>query len=382
MDGKHNPNSRSAQIRLTREREKRRLKRRSRSYDPLRVWMLTDSAEEKPNPHFKVKGKPKGELQIDVPPVLTCGSSEDWELLCSLLVRIRTAALELAYKKILLNFHDVTYMAPEAAVTIVAEIQRCNAFCKNRTEITGTYPAAHDVAWLLDDVGFHKALGVKAPPFPKMYQPRSFLQIERNHRSVAEVADRLLDCFSNVFSFAATDRRRLHVALLECMDNVFEHAYATESAAPYLFREWWLAGYADAKDGTIGFAFYDQGSGIPATIRSKKKKTMKERFVNLKSWSDAKWIERAVRKGVSRHSSARRGHGLVKLKRFVDKLGVVGSLKVVANRGVATFHSDRTTDGVALKEMLHGTLVVWQLSGVAVVVPEANENEHVRRDSL
>ncbi|WP_288431840.1 ATP-binding protein [uncultured Stenotrophomonas sp.] len=376
MEGKHSPRSRAAQIRLTKERERRRLRRRGRNYDPLRVWMLTESEEQKPNPYFKIRGKPKGQLQIDVPSSLACDTPADWELLCSLLVKVREASLERAYKKILLNFHDVVAMSPEAAVTIVAEIQRCNAFCKGRTEITGTYPAAHDVAWLLDDVGFFKALDIKSPPFPKKYQPRSFLQIERNHRSEAEVADRLLDCFSRVFQFEKTDRKRLHVALLECMDNVFEHAYAVESADPYLFREWWLAGYADAKDGTIGFAFYDQGSGIPATIRSKKRRTMKERFENVRRWSDAKWIERAVRKGVSRHSSARRGHGLVKLKRFVDKLGVVGSLRVVANKGIATFHSDKTTDGSTLKEALNGTLVVWQLSGVAVVVPEANENEH------
>lgn len=374
MEGLRSPRSRLAQIKVARNRGKKRAKRKSRRYNPFRVWMLTKSNDDAPNPQFKVKGKPKGELQIDVPTSLNCDTAEDWELLCAFLVKARRAALESSYKKILLNFHDVTSMAPEAAVTIVAEIQRCSAYCKGRTEITGTYPAAHDVAWLLDDVGFFKALNIKSPPFPQKFQPRSFMEIVRNHRSVAEVADRLLDCFSSVFAFDAKDRKRLHVALLECMDNVFEHAYAVGSDQPYLFKEWWLAGYADAMDGTIGFAFYDQGSGIPATIRAKKRRRMKERFANVMKWSDARWIERAVQKGVSRHSSKRRGHGLVKLRKFVDKLGVAGHLRVVANRGVATFQSDKTVQRAGLKVGLGGTLAVWQLRGVAVVVPEAKEN--------
>lgn len=377
MDGRKNPTGRRSQIRLAEERGARRQKRRDRRYDPLRVWSLTKSSEEKPNPSFKLKRKAKGEHRIDVPVHLDCETSADWELLAQLLVQIRHDALERCYKRIVLNFHDVESIAPEAAVTIVAEIQRCNAFCRDRTEITGTYPASHDVASLLDGVGFFKALGIKSRPLPKAYQVRAYLQIERNHRSVAKVADELLDCFSRVFSFQTQDRRRLHVALLECMDNVFEHAYAPGSPSPFLVKEWWLAGYADEKDGTIGFAFYDQGSGIPATIRSKKRKSLKERFGRMVGgWSDARWLERAVKMGVSRHSSSRRGHGLVKLRKFVDKLGVSGSLKVISNKGFATFLSDKSMDSVVLTEALHGTLVVWQLNGVAVVVPEAIENEH------
>lgn len=377
MDGRSNPKGRNAQIKLSGERSRRRQKRRNRHYDPLRVWSLTKAPEEKPNPSFKLKRKAKGERRIDIPTRLDCQTSGDWELLARLLVQIRHAALQRCYKRIVLNFYDVESIAPEAAVTIVAEIQRCNAFCRARTEITGTYPASNDVASLLDGVGFFKALGIKSRALPKTYQVRAYLQIVRNHRSVAKVADELLDCFSSVFSLNPFDRKRLHVALLECMDNVFEHAYAAGSPDPFLVKEWWLAGYADEKESTIGFAFYDQGSGIPATIRSKKRRSLKERFGQLVGgWSDARWLERAVKTGVSRHSSSRRGHGLVKLRKFVDKLGVSGSLKVISNKGFATFLSDKTMDSVVIKEALHGTLVVWQLNGVAVVVPEANENEH------
>lgn len=367
--GKRTPSDRWRQIRISKERGKRGLARKGRAYSPDR-W--TKEHHPAPNPKFKLKGKARGRVTIEVPVRLNGQTVADWDTLNQFLVDLRQAALLDKKKRVLLDFRQVESLAPEAAVLIVAEIQRCRAFSERRTQITGTYPNSHDVSALLKDVGFFKALGIKAPELPDQFLPRSFVQIERHNSTVPEIADKLLDCFSEVFSFEGEDRRRLHIALVECMDNVFEHAYAKDSTRPDLTREWWLAGYADRTINTIGFTFYDQGSGIPTTIKTKKASRVRRL---LHGWSDGMWIERAVRRGVSRHDSARRGHGLEKLREFIARLDVEGSLRVLANNGYVEFPSTGQNVVSDLTRKLTGTLVIWQLRGVEVQVPEQLSKE-------
>jgi len=272
--------------------------------------------------------------------------------------------LEGKHKRIVLDHKNVEYMTPEAALLILSEIQRCEEYCKDKTEITGTHPRVHAVTELLDEIGFYEALGIKAPKLPASYKKRTYVRIERRDMVDPEIADSLIDCFSSEHSFPDEDRKRLHVALVECMDNVFEHAYDLKSLDPYLYKEWWLAGYADHSDSSIGFMFYDQGKGIPSTIKKKKRKII-ERSKALLTWTDSHWVERAVRRPISRHHSMRRGHGLTRLKRFLDGLDVEGSLRVVANRGDVEFLTSGQSVSLNLtNDDLDGTLIMWKINGI------------------
>lgn len=369
--GKRSPSGRDMQIRLSVERGRRRAARRGKSYNPRSAEL---SHTPKLNPNYRMGGdrKFKGTCTLQIPERLDCVTAEDWDLLSKLLRDIRRAALVDHLRRVVLNFHDVQSMAPEAAVIIVAEIQRCKEFSDRRTTVTGTYPVSHDVASLLCDVGFFKALQIKAPALPKAFKPRTYVQIERHNLTIAEVADQLLDCFSEVFAFDGDDRKRLHVALVESMDNVFEHAYLPDSTRPDLIREWWLAGYADKDEGTISFTFYDQGAGIPSTIRARQADKIRS---YLAGWTDGQWIHRALSKGISRHASKRRGHGLVKLREFIDRIDVEGSLRVIANRGFVTFNSNGKNSISNITKELHGTLVSWQLRGITIQVPDQSSGE-------
>lgn len=232
---------------------------------------------------------------------------------------------------------------------------------------------------MLTEIGFFKALSIKEPLLPKAYAPVSFVQIERSNRIDAELVDRLLDCFTHVFAFEPEDRKRLHVALVECMDNVYQHAYAEPGKKPYLLNEWWLVGFADEASSTISFTFYDQGAGIPTTIRRKQRRRIADRLLH---WNDAKWLERAVQKGVSRINSKRRGYGLTKLNEFVRQLRVSGSLTVVSNIGAVIFSSTSSVKLHSLPVGLKGTLVTWQLTGISnIQVPDAT-HDHIADSPL
>lgn len=373
MSGRHNPKQQWKQVMLASRRDAQRVARKGRKYDPFR-WACRHTL--RPNPRFKLKGKFRGSKTLAAPDTATFQGPAQVEAAISFVADLRKAALEGHFKKILIDLSNVTSMSPEVALLILAEIQRCKAYCEGRSRITGTYPKNHDVAELLIEIGFFKALDIKPPKIPGSRAPRTYLRIESENRTLAKVVDSLLACFSKEFSFEDDDRKRLHVALIECMDNVFEHAYKVESGDPYLYKEWWLAGYADHEDSSIGFIFYDQGAGIPSTIRTKQQKRVLDR---LRNWADADWIERAVRKQISRHASGRRGHGLEKLKKFLDRLDVEGSLRVVANRGdVEFFTSEKDTRIDRLEGSLDGTLIIWRLRGIKQCSPElalGNSNE-------
>ncbi|MCF7220764.1 hypothetical protein [Marilutibacter chinensis] len=299
---------------------------------------------------------------IEFPERLSLETLADVEVVANLLREIRSAALGGNFKRITLDHTNVRCMSPDVALMVVAEIQRCEVYCGSRTVITGTHPKSHEVTELLSEVGFYEALDIKPPKLPASYKSRTYVRVERRNKTLPRVVDSLLECFAKEFSFEEADRKRLHVALIECMDNVFEHAYEVVSDRPYLYKEWWLVGYADHQESSIGFVFYDQGAGIPTTIRRKKKKRV---LARLAGWADGQWIDRAVRKPISRYASKRRGHGLDKLKQFLDQLGVEGSLRVIANCGDVEYV---TTGGGASIQLLNGgidgSLIVWKLRGV------------------
>ena len=365
MAGNRNPRSRWRQIAVADRRKTKRFARKGIRYDPNR-W--GDDHEPRTNPKFKVKGKSRGKKEIKFPEILRLDNPQNVDVVVGLLREIREAALKGHFKKITLDHTEVKAMDPEVALMLVAEIQRCESYCGTRTAITGHHPKDHAVTELLIETGFYDALDIKSPALPKAYQPRTYVQVERRNRTLPKVADSLLECFSGVFDFDEQDRKRLHIALIECMDNVFEHAYDANSGKPHLYKEWWLVGYADRQESSIGFAFYDQGAGIPATIRRRQPIRVLRRLMD---WSDGRWIERAVRRPISRHDSKRRGHGLDKLKKFLDSLGVIGSLRVFANQGCVTFSKGGDPVVQEIAGGLDGSLIVWTLRGVETELPQA-----------
>jgi hypothetical protein len=355
-----NPRDRWRQTLLAQERGRRRNERKGRIYNSGK-WR----PEHRPivNPRFLVKGKGRGTLRVKLPEKLDFTEPEDRDAALSLVANIKKSALYERHKRIVLDFSAVKYVSVDVALILLAEIQRCRTYCTGKTYLTGTYPKEHEVSSLLNEIGFFDALGVKDPKLPATYSSRTYLRIERENKTLAPVVDNLLDCFSKEVNFDLEDRKRLHVALIECMDNVFQHAYAGDSQDPHLYKEWWMAGYADHKEGLVSFVFYDQGAGIPKTIKSRESARVKD---FLRSWSDGKWIERAIRKPISRHDSRRRGHGLEKLKKFLDRTDMSGTLRVMANCGEVVLVAGKLPTLSEFSIPLEGSLIIWTLKPLQV----------------
>lgn len=350
---KQNLKSRWKRLNVAEGREKRRIARLDKIYRPDR-----EHHEPLRNPRYKARGKPKGESRVMLPKHLDFYTPENSAATLAVLESIRESLLKLRHKKVVLDHRGLETLAPEAALVLLAEIQRCRVYCDTRTKLTGTYPRSPEVSRLLVDIGFYESLGIHGPSLPKALSDRKYVKIERHNKTLSVVVDNLLSCFEEEVNFAADGRKRLQVALIECMDNVFEHAYAVKSSDPYLYREWWMLGYSDHADGSISFSFYDQGAGISSTIKEKLSRRIVDR---LRGWSDGAWLERGVRKPISRHESSRRGHGLNKLKNFIDSSDIEAKLRVIANKGDVEFPAAGKPLIRDLKVPLNGTLIVWTL---------------------
>jgi len=348
-------------INLSRAREAHRLSRLGRTYDPERLYRKLRGRKKRfqTNPKFRIARPRNGTFRIKLPEKLNFQTAEDVQQVFMLVEHLREVALRGGYRRIVLEQDDVVELAPEVAIILLAELQRCAAYCIGRTAIGGTYPRDSRVAELLTNLGFYDAIGVPAPALPQSYDRRVFIKVESGHQTNSETIDVLLGQFEQLIHLPIADKRNLHVAILECMDNVREHAYIVSSDTPHLYREWWLVGFVDTTTKTASFIFYDQGLGIVRTVREHAKKRFARR---LPLWTDARWIGRVVTKKYSRHDSKRRGHGLPKLQQFIKDAELDGSMRVLANRGEYIQISGKPSETRIHKVSAPGTMISWSLS--------------------
>jgi hypothetical protein len=281
------------------------------------------------------------------------------ERLFLLVEEFRKAALYGGHRRVILAQENIREIAPEVAIILLAELQRCSEYCNGRTVISGTYPKTHEVAELLTNLGFYDALKVPPPSLPGSYDRRNFIKVVSGHETNSETIDLLLSEFDQVLRLSSRDKKNLHVAILECMDNVKEHAYEESSRDPHLFREWWLVGIADKVTNTASFIFFDQGYGIAKTIKTFERKRLKGSFPAL---TDAGWIKKAMTQRMSRHVSKRRGWGLPKLRQFIDDAELTGSMRVIANRGEYRQRSQANASAMSFSMKATGTMISWSLT--------------------
>ena len=143
------------------------------------------------------------------------------------------------------------------------------------------------------------------------------------------------------------------------MDNVKAHAYPdSETPRAELIGEWWMAGYVDPTSQQIAFTFFDQGVGIPTTIKQKRS----VRFKSYLNFTDQRIISKAVLEGLSRRKSGRHGNGLPSLREIID-IAPSGFLRVISNKGDFIYQKNLKPKSSGIQVYLEGSLVIWSIQG-------------------
>lgn len=272
--------------------------------------------------------------------------------------RLRAEICQRRRMAILVDHSRLKRLTPEAALVLVAEMYRsCELFrdCRKFARLPDA-PAIRD---LLGEVGYYdyfrkgKELWTK-PPKPAV----DFLSHQKGTKLEPTVVKRLMQHFASVSTLDQEMSTALYEALIECMNNVLEHAYPSNHPQANRYRLWWILSYIDASNGKISFCFFDQGTGIPRTIRTRFRDAP---WLGPLGPSDSELLQTAViQGGYSSTKKRSKGRGLPTLKRFTDSASD-GELSIVTHKSICTFHTGRPPVRSDEKISLPGTLIAWNI---------------------
>ena len=289
--------------------------------------------------------------QLSFPAILDF--SENFEETLLFFAQLRRLIFKVKPHSIRIDHSALKKVSPAAALVLIAEIvQGSNLlpYCKWR----GNSAANEEVRQLLGEVGYwqyFKGVDWKKSPSTS----REYIQHRTGVHTVGQVAKELVQHFLPELRVSDESKKALYPAIIECMDNVMKHAYPLADKGKFHFNRWWLLGFRDPQTHEVFFCFFDQGYGIPKTIRVR----LKDKFGPL-SMSDSQLIVKAVVEGhYSSTKDPTRGRGLPTLKRFIDA-AKSGELMIVSHKSRCIFSKSGCLE-LNFKARFEGTLIIWRL---------------------
>jgi hypothetical protein len=271
---------------------------------------------------------------------------------------LRGAISQHGRKAIFVDHSELQRLSPEAGLVLVAEMYRsCHLFRESRKVCS--LPDDPRIRDLLGEVGYYNYFRRAEQLWSPSVQNRGhFLAHQKGTKLEPRVVKSLMQHFASAATLESDMSSALYAALIECMNNVLEHAYP--AAAPHAadYRLWWILSYVDPRTRKISFCFFDQGVGIPSTIRTRLRDAP---WLGPLARSDSELVQTAViRGGYSSTKLISKGRGLPTLKRFIDN-APDGELSIVTHKSICTFHTNQRPSRADGKISLPGTLIAWNI---------------------
>lgn len=272
----------------------------------------------------------------------------DYESTCGFFAKLREALNTKKLDVLHLDHRTQKAITPEAALLLIAELSRSHLKRPNlKKQCNG--PAEPTVCWILQEVGYFRYFpGLKYRVQP---QPRHCLQALSDRMTRGPAVKQLIQFFENRVMFTPEGRKALYNALIEAMDNVAKHAYPNRKYNRRAYSDWWLVGYVDDEIHEISFSFFDQGIGIPKSIRTRIGDDFRKGTALIRD---------AVEHGRSSTKLDTRGKGLPSLKKFVDD-SIAGTLVINSFESQCVFESGKAPREQTWGTRLPGTLISWNI---------------------
>lgn len=274
------------------------------------------------------------------------------------------------HKNMRLNLVDIKQISLPCAVVLSAELKRWTRVKKFIPQLRDFQKWDRRVKSLLIDLGTLKHLGIAENKY-KNYRDTGFpgqvVLVELTSASVqdGEKIAKLQDDIGEIAKFFEP-KTYIFRALLEATNNVIEHAYKDDFPLKYSDggeKRWYATASYDPNKGALRFFVYDQGGGIPASLRSQNdwKGAITEFFQRASlAQHDSEMIAAAFEIGKTSTEKSERGKGL---KDMLDVLSAAGSghLRVVSGQGDYTAYADGTVEKGLHGSHIGGTLVEWSI---------------------
>jgi hypothetical protein len=269
----------------------------------------------------------------------------------------------------ILDFSKCKEITAETCVVLAAEIDRCNKLFPE--SVTGTYPKDVDVYFLLNELGFFHLLGIRStkPEFddlPEVDVVR--LQSGADNpinlmRGIKELFYKDGDEDENIQSKSPFSKKVFR-ALTEAMGNAVEHAYPEDfkrNKKDTCIPKWWRAGFKVNEDNMVIMILYDQGAGIPNTLKTnwKEKLDALASVLTRDPYDDEK-IALAMEKGRTSTKVKGRGQGSFDMQKLIRESSD-GILSIFSYKGAYSYFNSGKYETFNLDHYLEGTLIVWRI---------------------
>ena len=352
--------------RKNRQKRKKWLDRRARRLCVLKAWRKrlrrmkrsrTGMAGRRSDVNRKqiVQCNPKKHAKVSFPKELSVKTKFDD--LVGFLGRLKQAFFEDRAGTVEIDHSEIERLTPGGILVLLAEFSRITSYTRGailRGRFSGVKP---EVMELLGKSGY-------LDNFPRIRRGgesgdrRIFVSAKSGTETDGAAAAALTGLFRENEFISEHGEKQLGRALIECMQNVGHHAYPDRKDENWLRKRWWMLGYADPGNDEIYFAFYDQGVGMPVTLRFRAKdKIFSGRFIGK---TDEDLIVKAFEGAFSSTKLENRGLGLPTLKKMVDE-APDGELFVQSRKSRVVLSPNQAPVGQAMEKELAGTLLVWHL---------------------
>jgi len=268
-----------------------------------------------------------------------------------------------AHERVFLDFKPIRRVDLPGALVVAAELDRWNRLNRGKLRSIDVNEWDPGVRRLLREIGFFGLLDVSsgaaekpAPSDERYVKFMSGTEVDGKGFSLLREAE--LDPFIGV-----PNREQLFAAVTEAMTNVSHHAYHSKIHNPALKR-WWLSASFNVATREIVILIYDQGRGIPKTVRRNWRDYLRKIAPGSMS-DDAKLIREAH--GLRRSASGQehRGLGLERdVRKYIEKLNCRGIYCINSLKGqytVETGADSRVGEIVNFRHSLNGTLIEWRV---------------------
>jgi hypothetical protein len=275
------------------------------------------------------------------------------------------------HPKLFVDFSKVREMSVPVAVIIAAELDRWSRIRKTQLRTRNSKRWQPRVRQLLDRIGAFELLGIrKVVEETEMYSNELFiLKIRSGEKSDNEKVGKLQEDLAKIGTATPrfTPKPYVFEGLSEAVLNCIDHAYlATKDEKPkypYAGHRWWASACVDPDKRSLRFFIYDQGVGIPATIKNKRgwRDEIAKRFKSAGFLtSHANVIEGAIEVGRTRTDQDGRGKGLGQMVDVIAKAGA-GSIRIVSGHGDVTVDPQGKVKKTKLSSHIGGTLIEWSI---------------------
>lgn len=267
-------------------------------------------------------------------------------------------------KVVFADLEGVSKLTLPAALALVAEYDR-SLRAKNLAarDIDFTRWPAH-VRRLLSDLGFFELVGVERPSLCDKLgsEHLKWFKFRTSDRVQPEEIGSILQEFSSAGG-QSIERFKVYEAIIEAIGNCWHHAYPQHVARALepCIRHWWLAGCLDVSTDVVEIAVYDQGIGIPKSLKHQNMlgKICAHAGIDVAS-PDHETISAAIRYGKTSVEKPGRGNGLWEMSELVRRLPE-SYMTIWSGAGRVVVAANGPEMKSSLAKPFPGTLICWRI---------------------